>query len=59
MANEVGSAISNDFLPVALANGTFLPAPVPHIGGKGLAHIQEAMDVSKKGVSAMEVVVTL
>jgi hypothetical protein len=45
-------------LPVALAQGEFIPAPEPLIVGKGLEHIQEALDLSKKGVSA-KVVVTL
>ncbi|TVY53239.1 Dehydrogenase azaJ, partial [Lachnellula suecica] len=59
MANEVGSTVWNDFLPKALANGEFVPAPEPHVVGKGLEHLQEAMDLSKKGVSAKKVVVTL
>ena len=59
MANEVGNAIYNDFLPMALAKGEFVAAPEPQVVGKGLDCIQEAMDLNKKGVSAKKVVVTL
>ena len=59
MANEVGTAIYNDFLPIALAKGEFITAPEPQVVGKGLDHIQKAMDINKKGVSAKKVVVTL
>ncbi|EOD53023.1 putative zinc-binding oxidoreductase protein [Neofusicoccum parvum UCRNP2] len=59
MANEVGSAIYEHFLPDALASGKYVAAPEPYVVGKGLEHIQEALDVVKKGVSARKVVVTL
>lgn len=59
MANEVGKAIYEDFLPQALRNGRFIAAPEPVVVGKGLEHIQEAMDLNKKGVSAKKVVVTI
>ena len=59
MVNEVGAAVYNDFLPVALAEGQFLPAPEPLVVGKGLEHIQEATNLNKKGVSAKKVVVSL
>ncbi|KXH38522.1 zinc-binding dehydrogenase [Colletotrichum simmondsii] len=59
MANEVGAAIYRDFLPQALAQGKFIPAPKPHIVGKGLESIQEAFEVSYKGVSAKKIVVSL
>ncbi len=57
--NEVGKAIYEDFLPQALADGTFVPAPEPQVIGKGLEKVQEAMEMSKKGVSAKKIVVTL
>lgn len=58
-ANEVGRAIFEDFLPRALAEGTFVPAPEPQVVGKGLEKLQEAMEISRKGVSAKKIVVTL
>ncbi|GAB7351768.1 hypothetical protein MBLNU459_g2344t1 [Dothideomycetes sp. NU459] len=59
MANEVGKAIYEDFLPVALAEGKFVAAPEPQIVGKGLKYVQEAMDLNKKGLSAKKAVVSL
>ncbi|KAL1642560.1 putative secondary metabolism biosynthetic enzyme [Diplodia intermedia] len=59
MANDVGSAIYERFLPEALAAGKYVTAPEPYVVGKGLDHIQEALDIVKKGVSARKVVVTL
>lgn len=59
MQNEVGKAIYEDFLPQALQDGRFIPSPEPHVIGKGLEHIQEGMDLNRKGVSAKKVVVTL
>jgi Zn-dependent alcohol dehydrogenase len=59
MANEVGSAIYEDFLPEALSKSKYIAAPEPQVVGKGLQHIQEAMQMNKKGVSAKKVVVTL
>ncbi len=58
-SNEVGKAIYEDFLPAALANGSYIAAPDPHVVGKGLEHLQTAFDLQKKGVSATKVVVSL
>ncbi|KAI9759944.1 MAG: hypothetical protein M4579_001977 [Chaenotheca gracillima] len=57
--NGIGKAIYEDFLPEALAKGTFVPSPEPQVVGKGLENIQAALDLHKKGVSAKKVVVTL
>ena len=57
--NGVGKAIYEDFLPRALAEGTFVAAPEPHVVGKGLEYVQAACDFQKKGVSATKVVVSL
>ena len=57
--NEVGKAIYEDFLPTALAKGSYVAAPNPHVVGKGLEHLQTAFDLQKKGVSAKKVVVSL
>jgi NADPH:quinone reductase-like Zn-dependent oxidoreductase len=59
MANEVGKAIYEDFLPEALKQKKFVPAPEPQVVGKGLQLLQGAMDMSRKGVSAKKLVVTL
>ncbi|GAM82788.1 hypothetical protein ANO11243_007740 [Dothideomycetidae sp. 11243] len=48
-----------DYLPCALEEGSFVPAPEPMVVGKGLDKIQEAYEVHRKGVSAKKVVVTL
>jgi NAD(P)-dependent dehydrogenase (short-subunit alcohol dehydrogenase family) len=51
--------IWKDYLPQALAEGQFVPAPAPLVVGEGLEKIQEAMGVQMQGVSAQKVVVTL
>ncbi|OKL55497.1 enoyl-reductase-like protein [Talaromyces atroroseus] len=57
--SEVGRGIFIDYLPKALAAGTFTPAPKAEVVAKGLEHIQEALDIQKKGVSASKIVVKL
>ncbi|MCJ1475381.1 hypothetical protein MMC13_004043 [Lambiella insularis] len=57
--NEVGKAIYEDFLPKALAAGTFVAAPEPEVVGTALDYIQAACDRLKKGVSAKKLVVLL
>ena len=59
MANEVGNLIYEDFLPDALAQGKYMAAPEPQVVGKGLEHVQEALDLHQKGVSAKKLVVSL
>jgi NADPH:quinone reductase-like Zn-dependent oxidoreductase len=59
MANEVGSAIYEHFLPEALASGQYICAPEPCVVGTGLEYIQEALDRIKKGVSAQKLVVLI
>lgn len=56
---QVGAMIYNQFLPGALATGVFVAAPKPRVVGKGLEHIQNAMDCHMRGVSAQKVVVSL
>ncbi|MFJ4655160.1 zinc-binding alcohol dehydrogenase family protein [Nocardia sp. NPDC088792] len=58
-ANDVGTAIYRDFLPAALADGRYLAVPKPFVAGHGIADIQSAMDIQRKGVSAAKVIVTL
>jgi len=57
--NEVGPAIYNEFLPAALADGRYLPAPDPVVVGTGLEHLPEAFARLRRGVSAAKVVVAL
>ncbi len=57
--NEVGKVIYEDFLPGALAEGSYVCAPEPHVVGKGLECVQEGYEFQKKGVSAKKVVVSL
>lgn len=59
MANEVSRAIYEDYLPAALAEGKHIAAPEPQVVGQGLAHVQEAMGVNPRGVSAKKTVVSL
>jgi NADPH:quinone reductase-like Zn-dependent oxidoreductase len=57
--NEVGPAIYEDFLPKALADGRYVPAPEPLLAGAGLDNVQTGFAVQLRGVSARKVVVTL
>lgn len=57
--NEIGKAVYEDFLPRALGQGVFRPAPEPLVVGKGLERVQEVMELQQKGVSAKKLVLTL
>ena len=57
--NGVGKAMYTDYLPQALASGTFVPSPEPLVQGKGLEHVQAGVARLMEGVSAAKVVVTL
>ncbi|KAF2172616.1 hypothetical protein M409DRAFT_49171 [Zasmidium cellare ATCC 36951] len=57
--NGVGKAVYTDYLPKALADKSYVPAPEPIVFGHGLDVIQEAFDYQARGVSAKKVVVTL
>ena len=59
MDNEVGKVVYVDFLPKALAEGTYIAAPDPEVVGKGLEYIQAGLDLQRKGMSAKKVVVSL
>lgn len=59
MANDVGRAVYEDFLPKALAEERYVCAPEPLVIGTGLEHIQEALDLIKEGVSAQKLVVLI
>jgi NADPH:quinone reductase-like Zn-dependent oxidoreductase len=55
----VGPVLFEEFLPKALAQGTFRCMPPHRVVGEGLEAIQEAFEVQKKGVSAEKIVVRL
>jgi NADPH:quinone reductase-like Zn-dependent oxidoreductase len=57
--NEVGAMIYRDFLPRALEEKKYVPAPKLVVTGNGLAEIQGAMLRHMQGVSASKIVVTL
>ncbi|OZM70381.1 Zn-dependent oxidoreductase [Amycolatopsis antarctica] len=57
--NEVGPGIYVDFLPAALAKGTYQAVPNHVIVGAGLDKIPDALDQLRKGVSAKKLVVTI
>lgn len=59
IANEVGPMLYEDFLPDALAEGRYKPAPPPLVVGRGLGAIPSAIERQRRGVSAMKIVVTL
>ena len=57
--NEIGPAVFADFLPAALADGRYQPAPAADIAGSGLAAVPEALDALRVGVSARKLVVAI
>lgn len=59
MGNEVSRLVYHDFLPNALANGSYVAAPAPLVFGRGLDKIPAALEAQKKGLSARKLVVTL
>jgi NADPH:quinone reductase-like Zn-dependent oxidoreductase len=58
-ANEVSTAVYENFLPAALAAGTYQAAPEPRVVGHGLLYVQAALDAQMKGVSAAKIVISL
>ncbi|MDT8910031.1 zinc-binding alcohol dehydrogenase family protein [Amycolatopsis sp. PS_44_ISF1] len=57
--NEVGPAVYTEFLPAALAAGSYRAAPPATVTGHGLDHIPPALHRLRRGVSATKLVVTL
>lgn len=57
--DTVGKHLWQDFLPSALATGTFRYKPDPEVVGHGLENVQKAVDLLREGVSAKKLVVTL
>ena len=57
--DEVGDLVFREFLPGALEDGSFVPAPPPRVVGRGLRNVQLALDTQRAGVSAEKIVVQL
>ncbi|KAF2718511.1 putative zinc-binding alcohol dehydrogenase domain-containing protein cipB [Polychaeton citri CBS 116435] len=57
--SSVGKILFHDFLPKALADGTFVPAPETVVVGHGLGTIEDGLARMKAGVSAQKLIVTL
>jgi len=57
MANEVGSAIYEQFLPETLGSGKYIAGPEPSVVGIGLEKIQDGLDAALSGGSAGKPVV--
>lgn len=57
--SPVGPAVFRTFLPEALRNGSFRPAPEPKAVGSGLEQLPAAFDALRAGVSASKIVVTI
>jgi hypothetical protein len=55
----IGKAIYVDFLGDALKDGSYIAAPEAYIVGHGLEAVNKAFEVSKKGVRAKKVAVSL
>ncbi|KAJ5651569.1 uncharacterized protein N7484_005292 [Penicillium longicatenatum] len=53
------SQVYMNFLGPALAKKQFVPAPEPHVVGRGLDKINEALELNQKGVSAKKIIVSL
>ncbi len=58
-SNEVSTVIYRDFLPAALAAGSYAAVPEPRVIGDGLQHLQQALNIQRRGVSATKIVITL
>jgi NADPH:quinone reductase-like Zn-dependent oxidoreductase len=57
--NDVVTPVWRDYVTLALQSGKLQCLPTPFVVGKGLEHIQSALEKSKTGVSAMKLVVEL
>lgn len=56
---DVGDAVWRNFLPEALAKGTYLPKPDPEVLEGGLERVQDGIDIVRKGVSAKKIVIEI
>ncbi|KNG86603.1 zinc binding dehydrogenase [Aspergillus nomiae NRRL 13137] len=56
---EISEGIWGKFVPEALRNGTLKPVPEPLVVGEGLGKVPEGVSLSRQGISAKKIVVTL
>lgn len=56
---DLALASFGDFVPKALAAGSFVASPKAHVAAQGLEGLQDAINYTMKGVSATKVVVNL
>jgi hypothetical protein len=56
---DIAEAIWGNYIPAALADGSFQAKPDAIVVGTGLEKVQEAFELHKQGVSAAKLVVTL
>ncbi|GAA4267587.1 zinc-binding alcohol dehydrogenase family protein [Frondihabitans peucedani] len=59
MTSPVGPAVFQRYLPAALADRTFVPAPSPEVVGTGLGALPSAIERLRGGVSGAKLVVRL
>ena len=57
--DDLSRVVFAEFLPAALADGRYVPAPPPRVVGTGLESIQAGLDALRAGVSREKLVVTL
>lgn len=57
--NDIATPVWRDYVTIALENGQLQCLPPPTIVGSGLDSIQDALRMSKKGISATKLVVKL
>ena len=55
--DEVGATLFGKWMTAALASGELKCLPEKKVVGKGLEHVQTALDTFGKGVSASKIVV--
>ncbi|KAK3321493.1 chaperonin 10-like protein [Cercophora scortea] len=56
---ELAAAVFGGYMPAALVEGRFVPAPMAQVVGHGLGALQSGIDMLKAGVSARKLIVTL
>ena len=58
-AKEFGAWLFNDFLETSLVNKTFVPSPAIEKVEGGIASVEKAWDLHRKGLSGKKLVITL
>ncbi|EHK97627.1 GroES-like protein [Glarea lozoyensis ATCC 20868] len=57
--NDIATPVWKDYVTSALESGKLKCLPKPNVVGKGLEHVNKALEMSKAGVSATKLVVEL